>query len=378
MLLKIARLVSPIRQKTKRHLFTFLIARSILNVMNRTVNSADCIPRSTSAPLRTGIAFPPFEPHPWLKSGHAQTLAGHLLPSRTKAYRARQHLVDLPDGDRIVLHDDCPTDWRPDRPAVLLIHGLAGSHQSPYLRRIASKLEERGIRPFRMDLRGCGAGEGLAKLPYHSGRTEDAVCALEAVARLCPQSPTVLVGFSLGGNITLKLMGEVGARAPGNLVRAMAVCPPVDLAACTEALTRHFNRFYDRYFVNLLLGQLKAREQQLPDAATVTFPRRPRRLIEFDDAFTAPVCGFETAINYYRRCSSAQFLESIALPTMILAARNDPMIPPEPLDLAPRSESVHIHLTPSGGHLGFVSRGGTDPDRRWMDWRVLDWVCSLC
>lgn len=335
-----------------------------------------------SAPYRVpgqepNLPLPDFEPHPLFRGGHAQTLAGHFLPSRLVPYKAMQHVVDLPDGDRVVLHDDCPEGWRSGDPIVLLIHGLAGSHASLYLRRIAAKLETIGVRSFRMDLRGCGAGERLARLPYHSGRTEDAAAALNYLARLCPDSPAALTGFSLGGNITLKLMGEVGSRPPGNLVRAMAVCPPVDLAACSAAISRNLNRLYDRYFVRLLLGQLKSRQLILPDAPMVAFPKPPRRLFEFDDSFTAPICGFQTAANYYRTCSSGQFLADIELPTLILAARNDPMIPPQPLEEAPRSRAVLLHLTDSGGHLGYVSRSADDGDRRWMDWRVVEWIRSL-
>lgn len=321
-------------------------------------------------------AFPHFEPHPLVRGGHAQTLAGHFFPGALFPYRATQHPVSLPDGDTIILHDDRPAEWQSTDRTVLLIHGLAGSHDSPYVRRIAAKLGDRGIRAFRMDLRGCGAGERLAKLPYHSGRTEDAAAALEAIARLCPDSPTALVGFSLGGNITLKLLGEVGERPPGNLDRAMAVCPPIDLSACTVALSKNVNRIYDRYFVRLLTQQLEERRRKIPDAAYREFERPPKRLMEFDDLFTAPVCGFGTADHYYRTCSSGQFLHDIELPCFILAARDDPMIPPGPLESASISATTVVHLTDTGGHLGFVGKTGIDPDRRWMDWRVVDFALA--
>ena len=119
-------------------------------------------------------SLPPFRQHLLFRGGHAQTLAGAYLPGRRYRYRAEQREVTLPDGDRIVLHDDCPAGWQSGQRAALLIHGLAGSHQSGYMQRIAHKLQARGVRAFRMDLRGCGAGAGLARLPYHSGRSEDA------------------------------------------------------------------------------------------------------------------------------------------------------------------------------------------------------------
>jgi uncharacterized protein len=320
--------------------------------------------------------LPDFLPHPLLPGGHLQTLAAFLLPESLPAYAARHHLVTLPDGDQIVLHDDCPPAWQTGDRTALLIHGLAGCHGSPYLVRLASRLNAVGVRTFRMDLRGCGAGLRLARLPYHSGRSEDAAAALEEIARLCPQSPTALIGFSLGGNIVLKLLGEASQRPPANLACGVAVCPPVDLAVCVAALRRPLHRGYDRYFARILFDRLQERRRAFPEAATVAFARRPRGIYEFDDAFTAPVCGFGTADNYYRQASSLPLLPHIGLPTLILAAEDDPLVLAEPLRQATLSSSTRLHLLRHGGHLGFVSRRGADPDRRWMDWRIVEWIAA--
>ncbi len=318
--------------------------------------------------------IPPFRPHALFRGGHAQTIAGAYLPYRVPKYRARHHYVTLSDGDRLVLHDDCPPQWQPNDRSVLLIHGLAGCHESGYMARIAHKLNARGVRAFRMDLRGCGAGMRLARLPYHSGRSEDAAAALAAIAEHLPHSPTTLVGFSLGANITLKLLGELGERRCGNLDSAMAVCPPADLAACSRQISQASNRIYDRYFVGLLLDQLNQRRRLLPELFHAPFDAKPRTLWEFDNMFTAVVCGFGTADNYYRSASSAPLIPQIRIPTLVLASRDDPMIPCRALDETPGSPTVLIHLADSGGHLGFVGRGGVDPDRRWMEWRVVDWI----
>jgi uncharacterized protein len=320
--------------------------------------------------------FPPFEPHPLLPGPHAQTLAGVYLPGHRFPYQATQCRVPLDDGDQIVLHDDLPANWQASGRSALLIHGLAGCHESGYMQRIAHKLNERGVRTFRLDLRGCGAGAGLARLPYHSGRSEDAKAALVAIARILPQSPTTLIGFSLGANITLKLLGELEGRPCGNLDSAVAVSPPVDLAACSRQMQQRANRIYDRHFVGLLLRQIADRRRTLADAASVTFSRRPKTLWEFDDKFTAVVSGFGTAENYYRTASSAQFIPAIRTPTLILASRDDPMIPCDGLERAKIPPGVDVHLTHRGGHLGFVGRAGIDADRRWMDWRVVDWVLA--
>jgi predicted alpha/beta-fold hydrolase len=316
----------------------------------------------------------PFEPHPLLRGGHAQTLAGFLHPGRLPPYRAVQHRVELVDGDRIVLHDDQPDSWRPTDRSVLLIHGLAGCHSSGYVRRVAGRLNEAGYRTFRMDLRGCGAGETLARYIYHSGRSQDAAAALTAIAELCPQSPTTVIGFSLGGNITLKLLGEVGAEQLGNLDSGAAVCPPVDLTKCSNALSRPINAIYDRYFVRLLQRQIRVRRRQSPEVFHVDFPRRPRKLRDFDDYYTAKMGGFESALDYYHRCSSRHFLPKIQLPTLILAAHDDPMIPGHTFEDVSVSSSTHLALVNGGGHLGFIGRTGLDPDRRWMDWRLVEWV----
>ena len=137
--------------------------------------------------------LPAFKPHPLLRSGHLQTLAGLFFPGHLIEYAATRHHVLLDDGDQVVLHDDCPPDWTAGGPAALLIHGLGGSHESVYMRRMAHKLAESGVRAFRMDLRGCGAGIELARLPYHSGRSADAAAALGHIATICPGSPVALV-----------------------------------------------------------------------------------------------------------------------------------------------------------------------------------------
>ena len=317
-----------------------------------------------------------FRPHPLFPTGHLQTLAGVLLPAPSARETATLHHVALEDGDQIVLHDDRPGMWQPGDRTALLIHGLAGCHDSPYMRRIAHKLNQRGVRSFRMDLRGCGAGVGLARLPYHSGRSADAAAALRIIAELCPGAPTTLIGFSLGGNITLKLLGEAPRAVPAALERAIAVCPPVDLLYCVQSLARGVNRLYDRHFARLLRQQIEENCLKVPDAPGLERGRPPRGVFEFDEAFTAPVCGFGTAANYYRLCSSAQFIPEIRVPTLILAAADDPLVPGPTFASLQLPKAVELRLTRSGGHLGFIGRKNGDPDRRWMDWRIVEWATS--
>ncbi|MGL5098033.1 MAG: YheT family hydrolase, partial [Planctomycetia bacterium] len=215
-------------------------------------------------------SLPDFHPPRWLRGGHAQTLWPFLRRgvARDLDHAARVHaaerIVALPDGDAIVLHDESPAGWRHGDPIALLMHGLCGCNRSPYLVRIAAKLRARGVRSFRMDLRGCGAGLMLARGPYHSGRSEDLAAAVDALGVLCPDSPLGVAGFSLGGNIILKYLGETPERVPSTLRAAAAVNPPADLWACIRNLARPGNRLYDRYFVKKLWDSLERRRRLVP------------------------------------------------------------------------------------------------------------------
>lgn len=302
-----------------------------------------------------------FSAHPWLRHGNLQTIFGSF--DRLPKERAVRRTVMLSDGDQIVLHDDQPVTWQAGQPTALLVHGLCGSHRSGYLVRIAARLNDVGIRTFRLDMRGCGAGQALARRPYHSGRSEDLRAALTAIAVWCPGSSCALVAFSLGANAALKMLGECGDRPPGGLDRAVIVSPPVDLAACVRSLARYPARAYDRFFTRVLLNQVFSSPTLGEAAAHIFAHHRPTRLLDFDDAFTAPLCGFGNAATYYRQCSSAPLLPDIRVPTTILSALDDPIVPIEPLKLAERSSSIELVITKHGGHLGFIARDG----RRWMD-----------
>ncbi len=322
------------------------------------------------------FSIPDFRPHPLLKNGHAQTLAGAYLPGGRFIERATKHQVPLPDGDSVVLHDDLPDDWRPSDRTALILHGLAGNHQSNYMQRVARKLVRRGVRTFRMDLRGCGAGAGLATQPYHGGRSDDARVALELLQTLCPGSPVTVVGFSLSGNIVLKLLGESPQHVPINVEKAVAVCPAVDLGLCAHSFLGRVRRGYERYFVTSLCRQIGVNRRMRPEVPPLSVKRRLKTLIEFDDLYTGPICGFGSAENYYSTSSSRPHLCKIRRPTLILVADDDPMIPVRAFEGLTLPETVLLHRTAHGGHLGYIGRRSADPDSRWMDWRVVDWVTS--
>jgi len=323
--------------------------------------------------------FPQFRPHPLVRGGDLQTVVGCYLPYRKVAYRAVQHRVLLADGDTIVLHDDLPptaTAWQPGDSVVMLMHGLGGCHQSGYMQRCSAKLTALGYRVFRMDLRGCGAGFTLARHPIHAGRSDDAAAAMAQIMELCPDSPIHMAAFSMGANIALKLAGELGAQAPVNLASVMAVAPPIELMDCSRNIQRLRNRMYDRSFLFGLMRLIARRQRVVPDALTLQLNPIPRRLFDFDNQFTAPLSGFADAHEYYARASSGPMLKHIAVPTLIVTAANDPIIPVGSFEKASYAPRTKLVITPCGGHLGFIGKSGIDPDRRWLDWRLIEWIES--
>jgi len=316
--------------------------------------------------------LPPFRPHPLVRGGHLQTIAGCYWPTPS-GERGTEHRVPLPDGDAIALHDDGPDDAQA---VALLLHGLGGCGRSSYMLRCSAQLRARGVRVFRMDLRGCGAGLAHARQPLHGGRSEDAAAAFGYVSEQCPGVPVHLVGFSMGANIVLKLVGELGEGAPARLASVMAISPPIDLVACSRNMQQGWNWAYDRRFVRSLLRHVGERTRTVPDALTRPLDPRPKKLLEFDSQFTAPLSGFADVHDYYIRASSGPLLTHITVPTLIIAAASDPIVPIKPFEGASYSPTTQLVVTSCGGHLGFVASGGIDPDRRWLDWRVVDWVLS--
>lgn len=322
------------------------------------------------------ITLPSFRPHPLLRGGHVQTVAAAFLPgTRQYAYSAVQHRVTLDDGDQIVLHDDRPTAWQAGDAVALLIHGLGGSHRSGYMVRGAAKLIGHGVRVFRMDLRGWGAGFGLNRLPLHAGRSEDARQAAEYILELCPDSPLNVVGFSMGANITLKMAGEYGDRPPQRLAGVMGVSPPICLQSCMYGMRQNFwNRFYDRNFVRWLQRYHRTRKPLFPDEQIPA--AFPPGLLEYDAVITAPQSGFADAADYYARASAGPLLKHISVPALIVAAEDDPIIPIANFEASLCSPTTQLEITSGGGHLGFIGTTSKDPDRRWIDWRVVDWVLN--
>lgn len=323
--------------------------------------------------------IPPFRPHRFLRSGHLQTLAGAWwrVPGNADCETSSIAWVDLGDGDRLALHDDVPAGWSDRDPTVLLVHGLAGSHASGYMVRIAGKLRQRGVRTFRLDLRGCGAGRGQARLPYHAGRSTDIAAAAAAIQTRLPASPLSVVGFSLAGNMLLKWLAELGSVPPAGLRAAVVINPPVDLAVCSQRIARSARGLYDRHFARLLYRQVHGSLQWNDDSPLARSNVRPRSLAQFDELFTAPLSGFRNAAHYYESSSAGPMIGEIRVPTTILTAADDPLIPSQTLTSLKLPPPVRLHVASGGGHLGYIGGAhSADPDRHWMDWRVVHWLTA--
>lgn len=313
-----------------------------------------------------------FRPLPFLGNAHVQTVLGALWQGPPLDGRAAERQVLLDDGDRLAVQVHEPRRRRSGGPTAILVHGLGGSHRSGYVQRTARLLLRFGVRVARLDLRGCGRGLRLARRSYNAGCSADVRAVAAALHREEPASPLLLIGFSLGGNIVLKLAGEAAADPVPGLACVAAVAPPIDLERCSELIAEPRNRFYERHFVRDLVVLARQRQRCFPDSPCVRFPRR-LSLLTFDDLYTAPQGGFAGALDYYRRSSSLSLIPRITVPTLILTARDDPFVAAELFDALKAPAPVEVRVAPRGGHLGFLGWDGAG-GVRWAERYVADWV----
>jgi len=308
-----------------------------------------------------------FRPAWWLPGPHAQTLwAG--LARRAPRPPLRWEQVTLPDGDFLELaHVDRPV--APDAPTALVLHGLAGSVHSPHVAGVLDALSRRGWRAVGFHFRGCGRRPNRTITGYHSGKTDDPRFVLRQLRQQHP-GPLAVVGFSLGANVTLKLLGEDGADTVVDA--AAAVSPPLVLDRCADRMERGLSRLYQRALLRDLAAYVKDKARAgVPLDASVLDQVHTFR--DFDDQITAPAHGFVDSADYYTRASCRPFLRTIAVPTLVLHAHDDPFftrdVVPEPAEVPP---TVRFELAPHGGHVGFVEgrlpfRGRYHADRRIPD-----------
>jgi len=317
----------------------------------------------------------PYRAPRWLAGGHAQTIWPYRLRRRSPPV-ARER-IETPDGDF------WDFDWldaraQPGAPVVALFHGLEGGSQSHYagaLLRALARAEWRGVVPH---FRGCG-GE-LNRLPraYHSGDHAEVGAMLAAIRRvIAPEAPLFAVGVSLGGSALLNWLGRAGRDAARTLRGAAAVSAPLDLMAAGIAIGRGINRVYTRHFLATLKPKSLAMATRFPDLLDATRIRRVRTLWDFDDIVTAPLHGFAGTVDYWTRASSKPWLASIAVPTLVINARNDPFIPAQSLPTQREvSACVTLEQPRHGGHAGFAA--GRFPGHvDWLPARLLHYFRSI-
>jgi predicted alpha/beta-fold hydrolase len=298
-----------------------------------------------------------FTPLPLLGNPHVQTLLAFFLAAPKVDKPAREHQLLLPDGDRLLLYDNVPAGWRPGGRIALIVHGLGGSHRSVHVLRQAVELLRAGVRVVRLELRAAGRGIAFARQTYHVGCSDDLRAAVAEVHRWAPASPVFVVGQSLGGNVALKLAGEAADDPVPGLAGVVAVGPPIDVAQCAALLAEPRNLVYEQFFLREVMTHLRRHRRIFPDLPMPRFPRR-MTLRLFDELYTAPFGGFNDADDLYRRTSSLPLIPRIAVPTLVLTARDDPFIAAGPFESLRAPANVEVRVVGRGGHLGFVGRDG--------------------
>lgn len=277
-------------------------------------------------------------------------------------------MVEAAQGVPLLLRATWQPGPRAKRPALMIVHGLGGSDASSYMVSTGRLAYARGYHVIRVNLRGSGDGEALCPLLYNAGLDTDLLAAASAVSQLVPR--VAIVGFSLGANLTLLMLGRRRELLPKAVWAAVAVSPPLDLAECAAALERPGNGLYQHYFMRMLTDAYRRRHAARPDLFAAGRELGLRTVREYDERITAPFGGYESAAQYYARSSAGPWLAAIDRPALVLAAADDPMIPADTVARWPAASAVTRELLPTGGHVGFVARAAA-PGWFWAPERAL-------
>jgi hypothetical protein len=286
-----------------------------------------------------------------------------------------QRFFDVDTTERIVA--DCHWQHRPWQHATLVaLHGLNGSSDAHYMQGLAAKAFARGMNVLRLNQRNCGDTEHLCTGLFHSGLTADAAHVVSELTMVDGLPAIAVAGYSLGGNLALKLASEYGAHAPASLVAVAAVSPIIEIEACVRALERRENALYNWNFVRDLKRRMRRKEHFWPGHFDLTKLAAVRTVREFDAAFTAPYFGFASAEDYYHRASSMRIIERIRVPTLIITAEDDPFVPPQPFHDPKVTGNPHIDLRicEHGGHCGFVGPSSAEDDGYWAERQIVEFV----
>ncbi len=318
-----------------------------------------------------------FQPATFTANRHVQTLLPVFLRSHSTVPCQYQRLT-LPDGDFVDLAWNKIPAREETKPIIVIFHGLEGSIKSPYVMGIMRAFEKHDWHVVLMHFRNCSAQRNLAPRTYHSGETEDASYLLEWLQETYPSAPLFAIGYSLGGNMLLKLLGS-NLSIP--LQAAVAVSVPLLLNVCADQMRRGFSRFYQYHLLRKMKQKLIGKFQQYDYHALIGLRRNEIRQLkdfwEFDAAFTAPINGFTDAQDYYHKSSSRQFLNGIKIPTLVIHSIDDPFMTPEIIPHENElSENVRLELSKHGGHVWFVSGNLLRP-RFWLEERIPQFITSM-
>jgi uncharacterized protein len=318
-----------------------------------------------------------YTPAWWVPGAHLRTLWGKLV-RRSPVVETSVERWAMPDGDEVELRRIAPRTGVLGAPRLLVLHGLEGTIRSHYLRGTLARAHRLGWAADALIFRSCNGEVTRTRRLYHSGETTDLDSVVRRLVHENPGQPLGLAGFSLGGNVLLKWLGERGDDLPGEVRGAVAVSVPFDLERGSRFIERGFARVYTRHFLRTLREKALAKLDRDPGLFDVEALSRARTLFDFDDVVTAPVHGFKGAHDYYDRSSSLRFLSAIRCPTLLLSAYDDPFLPPEVLSevarIAARNPALEAEFHERGGHVGFVSGRSPLSPRYYAEERVLDFL----
>jgi len=316
----------------------------------------------------------PFEPRRPFIRGHGQTIVGNFLPRRNKLPPPEERLIEVESAMSVL----CQCHWQANRSnamTMIIVHGLEGSTESQYVIGSGSKAWMAGMNVVRMNMRNCGGTERLGPTLYNSSMSHDVGTVAETLIREEGLTSIAIAGFSMGGNLVLKLLGEWAANAPKQIRAGIGVSPAMDLAASADALHEPANRIYEWRFLRGLCRRIERKAAMFPDLYDIRYLRGVRSLREFDNQITARYCGFVDAQDYYTRAASSQFLQRISLPTLIVHANDDPFIRVLPDTRRKLLENPHITYleTEHGGHCAFLA-APNGYDGRWAERQAIAFV----